>query len=308
MKSIDELNENLIKEVLKGKKNYISLGNDELGRNKVMLLPDYNIILKLYGKKERWEREIASLKYMESKTLMTPIVKRYGISSDGKPWVMMTRLEGQTLENVLEEMNEIQNENLLYQLGEYQAYYHEICRLNYFGDWDINQRILNRGSSYREFTIDKNRKYAERTISKNHPDTELFKESYNKLIDFERYIDEPTSFSLCHNDFSERNILVKKNSKNTWEISGIVDFEMSYPNDPESDLARMLIYNYFKSSKSSYLNGYTSHRKVTKNFYEKNIYYLLALCLEVSSWAFKSAPDYYNLAKNVLTDLINKTL
>lgn len=63
-----------------------------------MLLPDYNIILKLYGKKERWEREIASLKYMESKTLMTPIVKRYGISSDGKPWVMMTRLEGQTLE------------------------------------------------------------------------------------------------------------------------------------------------------------------------------------------------------------------
>jgi hypothetical protein len=51
MKNIDELNENLIKEVLKGKKNYISLGNDELGRNKVMLLPDYNIILKLYGKK-----------------------------------------------------------------------------------------------------------------------------------------------------------------------------------------------------------------------------------------------------------------
>ena len=47
---------------------------------------------------------------------------------------------------------------------------------------------------------------------------------------------------LMHNDFDGRNILVKENS-GVYKLSGIIDFEGSYPGNADENLISRLLIN-----------------------------------------------------------------
>ena len=55
-----------------------------------------------------------------------------------------------------------------------------------------------------------------------------------------------------------------------------------------------------KKEMDYFLSGYAEICTLSNGFHEKTIYYLMAFCLEVCSWSYKVAPDYYNKSKKML--------
>lgn len=280
------------------------IAHDALGRNEVYYLPDKNAILKVYGESSRWEREIAALNLLQGSGLPVPRVLEYGMLDDRLHWVMMSRLAGCTLDRIPGLDTEEDRAQIVKEVGRIHAQLHINSRLGSFGDWDRKGKVISQSSSYREFVTERNRRQARRTISKGYPDTPLFVDAFEKLMTLEHTATQCQQFSLCHHDFGFRNVLVER-ANDKWLVSGIIDFEMSFPADPESDLAGMLLQTYFTDERRWYVDGYQEVRRLSPGFQCKIRYYLIALCLEVCSWSYEREPSYYCQAIDVLNDLLS---
>jgi fructosamine-3-kinase len=299
--------EELIKYIFKKQVLLESIGHKELGRNAVYYVPEHNLILKLYGEKIRWGREVASLRHLKGKKdLCAPEMLDYGIFREQTYWLLTRKLSGINLTDIIYKLDKNQRLDIYKEIGYLQARFHKECRVNIFGDWDVNGEILEQKKSYFSFAKDKNDNQSKRIISKGYPDTNLFMLAAEKLILFEHIIKDCNIFSLCHNDFIDRNILVE-NINAKWEITGIIDFERCYPSDPESDFSSILLDIYMKKEMDYFLSGYAEICTLSNGFHEKIIYYLMAFCLEVCSWSYKVAPDYYNKSKKMLEYLVNSS-
>lgn len=77
------------------------------------------------------------------------------------------------------------------------------------------------------------------------------------MLDLEYCLQNTNTFSLCHNDFIPRNILVQQ-INGEWHISGLIDFEAGYPSDSDSDLTKMLFENYNNENWRNFISGYSS--------------------------------------------------
>jgi aminoglycoside phosphotransferase len=75
-----------------------AVGNHELGRHLVYHVKAKSgpsIILKLYYKKDRRSREIASLRLLSGSGVKCPSLLDYGILDDGTEWATTEYLEGE---------------------------------------------------------------------------------------------------------------------------------------------------------------------------------------------------------------------
>jgi len=285
------------------KVNMTFIGHKELERNNVYLIPSNNQVLKVYSDKRRWQAEVASLKFLETKQLTVPRLIDYGIFEESLCWLVMTKLEGTLLLDVMKQITSDQLKKIYFDMGCLLSNFHNTCRIDQFGEWDENMNDLRNWSTFKEFEIEKNRKRANILVMQNYDENKLFKAGYSKMISLEDSLNSVSSFSLCHNDFSDRNILVEETDKDI-KIVGLIDFELSYPSDTESDLAKMLIKNYFNNDIGSFISGYRTNVKLSNNFDDKHKYYLLSLCLEICSWSKDRAYDYYRQAVDVLEQLV----
>lgn len=282
-----------------------SIGHEELGRNSVYYIPEYDIILKLYKDKMRWGREVASLNYLIGKeSICFPNIVDYGVFEDRTYWVLIERLNGINLSSVIWNLNENYRLDMYKEVGSLQAAFHKECTVDVFGDWDVNGKILDPKESYFSYVKEKNDKQVKKIISKGYPDTKLFMLAAEKLKELEYTVEDCSVKSLCHNDFIFRNILV--DNKYNWKITGVIDFERCYPSDPETDISPILIYIYMKKEMDYFLSGYTKVRTLSNTFDKKIKYYLIEFCLEVCNWSYKVAIDYYERSKKMLEFLINK--
>lgn len=282
-----------------------SIGHEELGRNSVYYIPEYDVILKLYKDKRRWEREVASLTYLNGKkSIRVPCIINYGVFQERNYWILIEKLEGINLSDVICDLDESHRLDIHKEVGSLQAAFHKECAMDVFGDWDINGNIVDVRESYFLYAKEKNNKQAKKIISKGYPDTKLFITSAEKLSSLEYTIKDCNEKSLCHNDLTFRNILV--DNKYNCKIKGIIDFEKCYPSDPETDLTPMYLYIYMKKEMDYFLNGYTKVRTLSNTFDDKMKYYLIGFCLEVCSWSYNVNINYYHRAKEMLEYLINK--
>lgn len=280
------------------------MGHKDLGRNNVYLIPHKNQVLKIYGdRRRRWAAEVASLKFLQTKDLPVPKLVDYGVFKENLYWVVMDKLEGVALSNIAGQVTPDQHKKILYDMGDVLSSFHTICKINQFGEWDENMNKARNWETFAAFEIEKNRKSAGELLAQNFDKNKLFKAGYSKMLSLEDSLTSISSFSVCHNDFSDRNVLIEKHGDDI-RIVGLIDFELSYPGDPESDVTKMVVKNYFNKDIDSFIAGYRKNSNPSDNFEEKHKYYLIALCLEICSWAHDNARDFFKQAVAVLEQVV----
>jgi tRNA A-37 threonylcarbamoyl transferase component Bud32 len=280
------------------------IGHQALSRNKVYFIPESNQILKIYGEVRRWEREVAALNKLKEKDLSVPRLIDYGIHDDKFYWVLMTNVEGQVLNDIIDTFSKQEYFKILRDIGVYHAQYHKQCQVSTFGDWDSKGNIINKYSTYQEFIVNYHQQFIQEILEKDYHDQNFFRLCFQVMDSLAYSISDCDAFTICHNDFSPRNILVEKNN-NTWRITGLIDFERSFPADPEFDMTRLLLDLYFKDEKAYYLEGYSSENKLSKTFDDKIVYYLFTKCIHICSWSYKKDFKYYSNAKDMLKKLMD---
>ncbi len=278
-----------------------SIGHENLERNKVFLI-DSDLILKIYSINKTWERELKSLIHLSKSDDLYPTIVDFGFGSNSEKWILLSKLPGKPLSEVVSLIDPVELEEIYLQIGKYHAHFHKENRTEEYYDWATSSQSFKHYNSYEKFEIDKNRRRADYLISQNYLEHELFVQSYNEMKQLEETLTGANIFSLCHNDFSERNILVEKKNEH-WEITGLIDFELAYPSCPDSDIAKMVFENYTSKYLIYYLKGYCSVSNIDELDWNRLKYYLYALCLEICSWSRDKDRSYYNRSVKLLSDL-----
>lgn len=299
--------EDLITHLTGPHSEYISAGHDNMDRNRVYLLPSHQLILKIYGKYARWVREVKSLSFLNERKIPIPVPKivDHGIFQADVPWVLMTKIQGDSLIDVESQIDRRFRNKLTSAIAKCHAEFHNMCEIDFFGDWVSGLSKPEDQLTYSEYTCMKNRKRADLLIRNQYPETSLFRLAQERLLRLENTLTAPIRYSLCHNDFNERNILVQ-HKQGEWKVVGIIDFESAYPSDGESDLARVLFDIYEQEDMMIYLDSYSKCRELSPSFYEKLDYYLIALCVDICSWSYLKANNYYNRSVLLLERLLKK--
>lgn len=285
-----------IEKSLATKIRYEPIGHHDLGRHFVYLLVDEEeneYILKIYGKENRWCKEVNALNLVNRKIPCPQIIDK-GKFQDETEWLITNRIPGVVLEKVWNDISQDNRAHILEDLGEILSIIHNCNSYSYYGPWkECGPGVINHLDFYQH------RKNCDSQVIKNIldqdlPDKPFLMKAYNEMIKFYDLIYARENTNMCHHDFSARNTLVcKKNDY--WEISGIIDFEHSYPNDSDIDFTDLYQTIFIKDPQYEYhfLKGYTKGRGLIKNFSQKVRYYLFNKGLLICSWSYNRAPKYY---------------
>ncbi|WP_297632540.1 aminoglycoside phosphotransferase family protein [uncultured Clostridium sp.] len=282
------------------------VGNRELGRHSVYKIKVNNriYILKIYGIEGKSVREINSLKILEKSDVKTPQIIKVG-EKDKKKWILIEYIEGVVLEKVLEEIDYENRLTLFEEMGEELGKLHKYKIFDYALKWDESIK----SNDYIEYKIEKMEERIKEIENQKLPDEKVLFKAI-KIIR-ENYIElfSDTVFRLTHNDFDGRNILVKE-SKGIYNISAIIDFEQSYPDNNENDLAN-LYFKYFTQNRDYekvFLDGYKKYMRVDESFYKKLRVYLMIMGIEHCSWSYEKAHKYYSENIEFLKKLLEKKI
>lgn len=273
------------------------IGHHKLGRHLVFLIDDEkdrSYILKIYGKAFRFCNELIGLKLLLGKIKCPRLIKNGDAFTDLE-WMLMSKIDGIILENVWDELSCENKVYIMQEMGEILGKIHSLYEYNYYGIWDkCGTSILNH-NIYLEYRKDSDRAIMRSIQRQNLPFIELLNSSYEKLIKYHENIHSACSPRLCHHDYSARNVMVKKEGS-LWRISGIIDFEHCYPDDPDIDFTD-LYHTVFLDEpwlKECFFKGYGEHMNIQENSLEQKMnYYLLNKGLFICSWAYYAAPEYY---------------
>ena len=286
----------ILEDIFQRPVNYLDVGHHEDLRNYVIKVDD-RYILKVYGDNMRWRGELQNLLSIHKSKLRTPSLVDLGMVNQHNGWILMDLLPGEIMEVGYSKLSEGVRSETWRQLGQLLAEFHK-CNTKKYPDmvifdnqlsyepllyWDFLKHSYMKNKS----TIVKNNYY-------NKPETygHIF-ETIELWLESESSRKQPL-LVLCHNDFSTRNILVQENG------FGLIDFEMSFYGQPEADFARLALDLKREELFESFLNGYyMSCDWLERDDSTINMYIYLKI-IEICSWAFKRAPEYYAYAFDML--------
>ncbi|SDZ05966.1 Phosphotransferase enzyme family protein [Proteiniborus ethanoligenes] len=273
------------------------VGHHNLGRHLVYLIKDEkenSYILKIYGKAFRFCNELTGLKLLRDKIKCPKLLISGKVFSEIE-WLLMSNIEGIILGNVWKELS---NENKVYimqQMGEILGRIHSAYKYDYYGAWQEYGTFILNHKDFMEYRKNSDKIIIENIIRQDIPHKELIMHSYEKLIKYYDDIKPRDVPRLCHHDFSARNMLINR-EKEGWKISGIIDFEHCYPDDPDIDFTDLYHTVFLEEPwlKEPFMKRYKEYLKIKEDVLEyKMKYYLLNKGLFICSWAYYTAPEYY---------------
>ncbi|MBA1333641.1 MAG: hypothetical protein HPY66_0034 [Firmicutes bacterium] len=286
------------------------VGNHELERHLVYRLDKGRrlpLILKLFFKKNRWNREVASLKTLAGSRVKCPELKGYGVLDDGTEWLITEYMNGEIFFNVKDSIDLDNRASIYEQMGEELGKLHSFKDFDFFGNWDEECKSLDYSCTYSEVFI----RRAEMTINnllgqclpehKIHKRAaEVIRQNYRKVSGVEKAV-------LCHNDYDERNVLVSR-IDGEWRVEGIIDFEQSLPWDRDRDIVELYYSLLIEGSglEQAFLKGYNRYSAIEESFFEKMGYYLLCAGVNICSWSYGIAPDYYHRGMELIRDFLER--
>lgn len=273
------------------------IGNHELKRHLVYRVKSKNKILgvfKLYYLKNRWNREVASLRLLQGSDIKAPKILKLGKLQDATEWLLLEHIEGEVFSKVKCNMS-VENIMDLYEaIGEKLGKIHSLKTFNFFGDWDENGNSLENIKDYSVVFKNSVERILKELFSQHLEEEELQRKGSEKLRGMLHLVEAVKEAHLSNGDFGERNILVKKVGSK-WELSAFIDFEHCVPKDKDAELIecyyRLLEEN--KSFAESFKVGYEKHMKFSDDLEKKKELYDIYSALSICSWAKKQAPDYY---------------
>lgn len=275
------------------------VGNHHLKRHLVYQI-DMNdgkkYIFKLYYRGRRRSREIASLKILENTDVKCPRIFKYGKLDNGSEWLITGYIEGEILDKV---MSDISPENMLKifeAIGEELGKLHSFKTFDFFGEWDEEGKSIDNIRNVYDYFIKGMEKSIEEVQSQNLPDKEILNTAVKIIRDNYNLFDREILPRLVHKDFEGRNILMaKRGEEGEYELSGVIDFEASYPGNAEENFAQ-LYYRYFLDNKDyedAFFKGYKKYLTLDSSFHDRLNIYLLCFVVDNCSWAYTQAVDYY---------------
>jgi len=132
------------------------IGNHNLQRHLVYKLSCGNkkYVIKIYYKKNRWNRELASLKIFANTEVLVPKIVDYGVSNNGLEWLIYDYIEGELLSQVDKKLSLDNLKEIYYGMGRQLGIIHYYKEFNFFGSMDENARSIQGFTTYREYFED----------------------------------------------------------------------------------------------------------------------------------------------------------
>jgi aminoglycoside phosphotransferase (APT) family kinase protein len=286
-----------IQDILGKKVCVLPIGNHHLERNFVHYVKTDDggtFAFKLFLKKNRWNREVASLKLLSNSDILCPKIIDYGRLEDDTEWIITNYFEGYSyrhIEHIVDHMDKL---NIYRDMGKQLGKLHSFKCFDFFGNWDENGNSIDNIKSYCLFFSDHFGTVLDELNNQSLPEEKLIKKSIKVVLDNFDVISSVTCSCLCHNDFNERNVMIT-NRNDKWELQAIIDYEQSMPSDKDKDLAYVCyqLCNKNPAYEKAFLEGYTEFCPISKDFYDKKEFYLLYFGLYICSWSYTQAPEHY---------------
>ncbi len=286
----------------------VPVGNHQLERHLVYRLEDKegtSFIFKLYFRKNRWNREVASLKLLSGSNVKSPGLIDYGVLKDGTEWLITEFVEGEPFFRVQDVIGREGRLSIYEDMGREIGKIHSFREFDFFGNWDEEGNSIQAQTDYPYVFI----RRAEITISnlleQHLPEHALHRKAAEVLRGKYDLIRDVTTARLCHNDYDERNVLVREAS-GRWEVTAVLDFEQSLPWDKDRDIADLYHALTVRGDeyRDAFLKGYECYSSLEEGFYRKLDFYLIYSGINICSWAYEPAPDYYRQGLKLLEEFV----
>lgn len=286
------------------------IGNHNLKRHLVYKLScgNKNYVIKLYYKKNRWNREVASLKIFTNSNVLTPKIIDYGIFKNGLEWMLCDFMEGQLLSRASKDILLDNLKQIYKDMGRQLGMVHNHKEFNFYGSMDEDGRSIQEFITYRDYFEDLINRDLPALYSFEHENLALIQEAENKLKSMYSLLDEVEKPTLCHNDFGPRNIIVGKNNGKFY-LKAIIDFEQSTLIDKDKELVQVYLpliedngelAESFKLGYEEYEDIDLSKLSLKKDFY--NLHRGLGIC----AWAKDVDYNYYLEGVRLLEETMNR--
>jgi aminoglycoside phosphotransferase (APT) family kinase protein len=299
LKYTDDQIKDEIKTILETKNFTIKpVGNHHLKRHLVYQIDiedGEKYIFKLYYRGRRRSREIASLKLLEGNKVKCPKIFKYGNLEDGSEWLITEYIEGDILDKVIGDIPLDNRLKIFEEMGEELGILHSVRKFDFFGEWDEEGKSVNNIKNYYDHFVMSMERTINKVLEQDLPDKHLLINAIETIRDNYDKLKIKIEARLVHNDFDGRNILVKKDHE-IYRLSGVIDFECSYPGNAEENLVQ-LYYRYFLDNKDyekAFFKGYEKYLDIDQEFHDRLFIYLLCFIVGNCSWSYIQAPDYYN--------------
>jgi len=293
----DEQIKEIVSKLLNENIEVVPIGNHELKRHLVYTVKNESGIIgvfKFYYKKNRWNREVASLRFLEGCRVKAPKILKFGKLENGTEWIFMEHKQGEVFSKVKDSMGEDNSKEIYEAMGEQLGKIHSLKTFDFFGNWDENgnsiDNIKDFSTAFRE-----NVDAVLKELFDQHLEEEALHRQGAEILNRKLNLVDDVKVSHLHNgDFGERNILVKK-VDNKWKLSALIDFEHCVPYDRDSEIIdcyyKLLDEN--KKFAEAFKLGYEKNMKFSEDLEKKKELYELYSGLSICSWAKIQAPDYY---------------
>lgn len=288
------------------------IGNHNLQRHLVYKLScgSKKYVIKLYYKKNRWNREVASLKLFANTEGLVPKIVDYGIFDNGLEWLVYDFIEGELLTQVHEKLSLDNLKDIYYEMGRQLGIIHCHKEFDFFGSMDENGRSIQGFVTYRKYFEDLMNRILSELYSFERQNLTLLKEAENRLKSMYSILDEVSKATLCHNDFSPRNILVSE-IDDKYYLKAIIDFEQSIPIDIDKELVQVylpLIEND-KVLAERFKSGYEEFGRINLSKLDlKRDFYNLHMGLGICAWAKEVNYEYYLEGIKILEETVNRLM
>lgn len=288
----------LLKHILGKTTSYNSIGHEQLERNRVYYLDEFNVVLKLYGEISRWNKEISALSKNYGTSFKTPYLYKFGVYNN-IGWVMMSKLEGKILSDLYSNLDSESKSDLWRTLGEKLMSFH---RQN-IQTISTSDNLYFSDKAFATYYMDIQKKYdycKNKICNRNYYGQQKIFCTFLNIIEMqlEHYKqNKSVTVTLCHNDFGLRNILQNKNQ------FSLIDFELSTMSETETDLSSVFLDLDDKAYFSEFLLGYYGVSEQSYEIKQKIKFYLLLKAINVCSWAYERDNDYFQTAFSVLEEM-----
>ncbi len=299
----------IVSRLLKTKTQLLPIGNHELKRHQVykVVTAKKNYVFKFYYQSNYCDREIATLKLLADEEILAPKLVSYGKFDGDREWMMIEFLDGVPLFKVMKHLKEDNLREIYQAMGEELGKLHQI-HFEFFGDWKDDCSPVNEFIDLKSAFIKRGERVFRIVNEGNIENADVIKKAYDLLMSNLDVLEHAKEAVLCHLDYDTRNILVKR-VEGRWKFSTMLDFEHTIPYDRIADFTHLYIKDFKDDPKYKvdFIRGYNKYHQLEMDQEKFNLY-LLYHALNICSWAYDIAPDYYELGLNLLKDFLKDGL
>lgn len=297
---------NEIRKIYNNLSDIEEIGNHHLKRHLVysFVSDDKKYVLKIFYKKNRWNREVHALKALRT-TMKVPNLLHYGIIADGTEWLIYDYINGDLLLDIYDRVSHDELIRIYYLAGVELKKLHQYKDYDFFGSVDIDGQSLEGFTSFEARMRNEMDKYKCDIYSEVHDDIDLINKGLEALEPLYKVIDCSIQPVLCHNDYSKRNFLVTK-TDNHYTLASVIDFEQCLPSYKTKEISEVY-FSLLEESKdyaNSFLKGYGGYNIQYLEDYKT--FMLLYRGLGIISWCQSVDLNYYNEGIKMIKDALKR--